>query len=164
MGKMTDKTSKAVVLLAVFIIVFAFHLLYFKTASPKCEESIGWVQKYILGQEYFIGISYGLSFAFMAFAFFKYKENNRGALKAAAGGGLLAVILSLSCFFLGCCGSPMLIIYLNFVGLSSLRIPKLALLLMTVAFIAIGYFCFIRKCPDKCCNGGSCRKEKNEEV
>ncbi len=160
MGKMTDKTRKTVVLLAVFVAVFALHLLYFKITSAKCEEGIGWLQKYILGQEYFIGISYGLSFAFMVFAFFKYRENNKGALKAAAGGGLLAVVLWLSCFLLGCCGSPMLIVYLNFIGLSSLRIPKLALLLITVAFIAAGYFCFIRKCPDKCCNGSSCRKEK----
>ena len=164
MTALRHKFRNMLVLLAVFVAVFALHLLYFKITSAKCEEGIGWVQKYILGQEYFIGISYGLSFAFMVFAFFKYRENNKGALKAAACGGLLAVVLWFSCFFLGCCGSPMLIVYLNFIGLSGLRIPKLALLLMTVAFIAAGYFCFIRKCPDKCCSGGSCRKEKNEEI
>lgn len=155
---MTNKARKTAVLCAVFTAIFILHLLIYKIAEGNCG-GIGWFQKYINDQEYFLSISYALSFAFMAFAFWKYNENRRNALKAAAGGGLLAVVLWLSCFFFGCCGSPMLIVYLNLIGLSSFRIPKLALLFVTIVFILIGYFCFIRS-KENCCNGNSCRKEK----
>lgn len=162
MHKMTNKTRKIAVLSAAFITIFILHLLIYKITEGNCG-GIGWFQKYIKDQEYFLSISYALSFAFMAFAFLKYKENRRNALKAAAGGGLLAVVLWLSCFLFGCCGSPMLIVYLNLIGLLSFRIPKLALLLMTIVFIAIGYVWLIRS-KVNCCNGNSCRKEKNEEI
>lgn len=159
---MTNKTRKTVVLFAVFIIIFALHLLIYKIVEGNCG-GIGWFQKYINDQEYFLGISYALSFAFMAFAFLQYKENKKNSLKAAAGGGLLAVVLWLSCFLFGCCGSPMLIVYLNLIGLSSFKIPKLALLFMTIVFIAIGYIWLVRS-KGKCCYGNSCREEKNEEI
>lgn len=151
---MSNKVKK-IIPLGTFIAAFMLHLLYFKLTEGTCG-SIFWFQKYVKEQEYYLGISYALSFAFMAFAFLKYKENRTNALKAAAGGGLLAVVLWLSCFLFGCCGSPMLLVYLNLIGLSSFRIPKIVLLLMTIVFISIGYFCFIRS-KENCCNGDSCR-------
>lgn len=160
--KMTNKTRKAVVLFAVFIIIFVLHLLIYKITEGNCG-GIGWFQKYINDQEYFLSISYALSFVFMAFAFLQYKENKKNSLKAAAGGGLLAVVLWLSCFLFGCCGSPMLVVYLNLIGLSSFKIPKLALLFMTIVLIAIGYIWFVRS-KGNCCNGIPCGKEKNEEI
>lgn len=157
---MKDKFKKALIVLATFIVVFILHILYFKVTEGGCG-SAPWLKKYITEEEYFLGISYALSLGFMALAFLKYKESRINALKAAAGGGLLAIVLWLSCFFFGCCGSPMLIMYLNLIGLSSFKVPKFALLLMTVIFISIGYFCFIR---ENCCNGNSCRKEKDEKI
>lgn len=154
---MTKKVQKIVFPLVAFIVIFAFHLLYFKFTEEACE-GIPWFQKYIEEQEYFLGISYALSFAFITFAFLKFKENRKSALKAALGGGLWAVILWFTCFLFGCCGSPMLIVYLNLIGLSKFNVPKSVLLIMTLIFIGIGYIWLIRKSPKDCCNGKPCKE------
>lgn len=161
---MMKKNKTAIFILMVFINVFVLHLLYFKFKFTKGScGSISWFQEYLKGQDYFLGISYALSFAFMIFAFFKFKENRKSALKAAMGSGLLTILLWLSCFLFGCCGSPMLIMYLNLIGISSLKVPKVFLLLMTVIFIVIGYIYLLKKLPEVCCSDKSCRKEKNEK-
>ena len=151
-----NKARKTIFPLIAFIIIFTLHLLYFKITEEACA-SIPWFQKYINEQEYFLGISYALSLAFITFAFLKFKENRKSALKVAIGGGLWAIILWFFCFLFGCCGSPMLIIYLNLIGLSKLKIPKLALLVMTIIFIGIGYIWLTRKSPKGCCNGKPCK-------
>lgn len=156
---MKDKFRKALIVLATFITVFILHIFYFKVSEGGCG-STPWLQKYIKEQEYFLGISYALSLSFMAFAFLKYKENRKNALKAGVGSGLLAVLLWFSCFFFGCCGSPMIIVYLNLFGLSTLRIPKAALLLMTVIFIGIAYILLIRKPFNCCCDGKPCKENE----
>lgn len=155
---MTDKVKKTIIPLVTFITVFVLHLLYFKLTEGTCG-SVSWFQRYVKEQEHFLGISYALSFAFMAFAFLKFKENRKNALKAAIGGGLLAVILWFLCFLLGCCGSPMLIVYLNLIGLSNLKVSKLALLVMTIIFIGIGYIWLIKKSSKVCCNGKPCKED-----
>jgi hypothetical protein len=96
----------------------------------------------------------------MAFAFLKFKENRKVALKAAFGSGLLAIFLWFICFLFGCCGSPMLVVYLNLIGLSKLKVPKLILLIMTGVFIGIGYLWLIRKTPKGCCNGKPCKEDQ----
>ena len=155
---MTDKVKKTIMPLATFITVFMLHLLYFKLTEGACG-TISWFQKYIREQEYFLGISYALSFTFVTFAFLKFKENRKSALKAAIGGGLVAVVLWFFCFLFGCCGSPMLILYLNLIGLSSLKVSKLALLVMTIIFIGIGYIWLIKKSSKACCNGKPCKED-----
>lgn len=156
---MRNKIVKIIILLVVFVTIFLLHLLYFRLTEGGCG-STPWVRKYINEQEYFLGISYALSFAFMAFAFLKFKEKRKEALKAAAGSGFLAVALWLSCFFFGCCGSPMLIVYLNLIGISSLKVPKMFLLLMTVIFVSIGYIWLSKKSPVTCCNGKPCKEDQ----
>lgn len=154
---MAAKVRKTIISLFTFIVVFILHIVYFKTAEGDCG-GIWWFKKYINEQEYFLGLSYALSITFAAFAFLKFKENRKRALKAAFGGGFLAVILWLLCFLFGCCGSPMLIVYLNLIGISSLKIPKFVLLGMTIIFIGIGYIWFIKESPRNCCNGKPCKE------
>ena len=154
-----NKLKNKLVLLVVFVIVVILHLAYFKLTEERCGN-IGWFQRYVLDQEYLLGFSYALSFTFMAFTFLKYKENRKNALKAGLGSGLLAVFLWFSCFFFGCCGSPIIIVYLNLFGLSTLRIPKAILLLMTVVFIGIAYILLMRKPSNCCCNGKPCKEDE----
>lgn len=156
---MANKAKKTIFICVVFAVVFMLHFLNFRLASSACENG-PWFQEYIKGQEYLLGISYGLSFAFIAFAFLKFKENTKHALKAAVAGGLLAVILWFLCFLFGCCGSPMLIVYLNLIGISALKVPKLVLLLITIISIGIGYLWLSKKIPRSCCNGRPCKEDK----
>lgn len=153
---MGNKFKKVIIPLIIFGVVFALHVLYFQYTEGVCGSDV-WYRKYIKGQEYFLGISYALSFAFIAFAFFKFKENRKNALKAAMGGGIFTVILWFLCFLFGCCGSPMLIVYLNLLGISGLKVPKLALLLMTIAFVALGYIWLIKKSVKFCCDDRPCK-------
>lgn len=155
---MTTKVKKTVITLSTFIVVFILHTVYFKLIEGACSYT-SWFKRYIQEEEYFLGISYALSIAFVAFAFLKFKENRRKALKVALGGGTLAIILWFLCFLFGCCGSPMLIVYLNLIGISSLKIPKLALLVMTIIFIGIGYTRLIKKSPESCCNSKPCKED-----
>jgi len=155
-----NKLKKKLLLLTIFIIALSLHLAYFKVTEEHCA-SIGWFQRYVLEQEYFVGFSYALSFTFMTFAFLKYKENRKNALKAGLGSGLLVVFLWFSCFFFGCCGSPMIIVYLNLFGLSTLKIPKVILLLMTVIFLSIAYIFLMRKQSNCYCNGKPCKEDEN---
>lgn len=145
--------------LITFIAVIILHLLYFKIRKESCG-AIGWFQRYIRDQEIFLGISYALSFAFIAFSFLKFKEDKKNALKAATAGGFFTIILWLFCFLFGCCGSPMLIVYLNLLGVSGLKIPKLFLLLMTIIFIGIGYFRLIKRAPKSCYGCKPCNPDQ----
>lgn len=156
---MENKVKKIIIPLTIFVIVFILHILYFKIAESSCAGN-AWFQKYINEKEYFLGISYALSFAFMAFAFLKFQENRKVALKAAFSSGLLAIFLWFLCFLFGCCGSPMLVVYLNLIGLSKLKVPKLILLIMTIVFIGIGYIWLIKKTSKGCCNGKPCKEDQ----
>ena len=69
---MENKIKKIIIPLTTFVIVFILHISYFKITESSCAGS-EWFQKYIKEQEYFLGISYALSFAFMIFAFLKFK-------------------------------------------------------------------------------------------
>lgn len=156
-GELKTKISRIAALLAVFVIVFLMHLLYFKFARQECG-SAPWFQKYMGKQEYFIGASYALSFAFMAYAFLRYKEKKKAALQAAAGSGFMAIVLWSACFLLGCCGSPMAGIYLNWLGLSSLNLPNAILFIITCVFVGLSYLWLTRKSP--CCTQDSCCGDK----
>lgn len=156
---MNNKVKKIIITLATFVIVFILHILYFKITESSCAGS-EWFQKYIKEEWYFLGISYALSFAFMAFAFLKFKKNRKAALKVAFSGGILTIFLWFTCFLFGCCGSPMLVVYLNLIGLSKLKLSKLILLIMTIVFIAIGYIWLLKKTPKGCCNGKPCKEDK----
>lgn len=145
--------------LITFIIVIILHLLHFKITEESCESN-GWFQRYFRDQEIFMGISYALSFAFIAFSFLKFKEDRKNALRAASAGGFFTIILWLFCFLSGCCGSPMLIVYLNLLGISGLKIPKLFLLLMTIIFISIGYYWLIKRSPKSCYGCKPCDQDK----
>lgn len=153
------RIKKIIPPLVTFITVFILHILYFKITEENCE-AIGWFQRYIREQEYFLGISYALSIAFITFSFLKFKENRKKALKAATAGGSFTIILWLFCFLSGCCGSPMLIVYLNLVGISGLKIPKLFLLLMTIIFVGAGFLWLIKRSPKSCYGCKPCDQDK----
>lgn len=150
---------RAIIIISFFMIIFGAHLLYFKLSADTCAGGF-WLERYLREQEYFIGISYGLSFAFVAFAFLKFKEKRRNALKSAFGGGLLSVLIWFACFLFGCCGSPMPIIFLNLIGLSNLKLHKIILFLMTVIFLALGHLWLNKKSRQNCCNDTLCKQGK----
>lgn len=85
-----------------------------------------WLGRYAAGQDYWLGYSYASSLTFAATALRRYRERRLcTARNLAIGGvtvsGLLAVV---GCYLLGCCGSPMLPIYLSLFGAAFLPLAK----------------------------------------
>lgn len=162
---MINKVKKIIFPLGTFVIVLILHSLYFKLKVIKDAcKIVYWFEEYIKRQEYFLGLSYGLSFAFIVFAFLKFREDKKDSLKAAMGGSLWAIVLFFFCFLFGCCSSPMLIMYLNLIGISNLKVPKSVLLLITIIYICIGYFWLIKRASKSIRNNEPCKKIKNEKI
>lgn len=108
-----------------------------------------WIQLYLETQSYWLGFSYALSLTFAVYAWQRYREQRSGAAKNAALGGvtfsgLLAVA---GCYLVGCCGSPMLAVYLSLFGAAFLPFAKPLVALVTSASILVAWWWLHRHCP-----------------
>ncbi|NOZ23998.1 MAG: hypothetical protein GXP25_23215 [Planctomycetes bacterium] len=98
-----------------------------------------WV-RYVGPGQYWVGFSYGLAGAFVVFCLGRAIRMRRESLAASAGGLALGGLLWASfCFFAGCCGSPMLPIYLGLLGPKFTNITKPLTFVVTFLSILIGY-------------------------
>jgi hypothetical protein len=156
-----------------FLAVFVAHALYsgFWAASAPA----GWADFHISasavgplglwaywrGQDYFIGFSYALGAVFATWALSRCISFNQGrAVAAGAAVGsvtLVGVLMAAGCFLIGCCGSPMLAIYLGLFGAKALGLGKPLTALITLVSASCGYWClssrFARgECIDACCS------------
>jgi hypothetical protein len=122
-------------------------------------EDAGWPANYVSNQDYMLGISYALAGAFTVFAFLRLSERReRGVVGMLSGITLTGFLYFGVCFFTGCCGSPMLAVYLSVLGPSFLGFTKPIILAITVLSITASYFWMERKAnkPCGCCAGGAC--------
>ena len=135
----------------VFVAVFGIHLLWmiFFPDSPPAQQS-QWVSFsdnfpksalsiYLQTQSYFLGYTYALSIAYVAFSLRRYVEaQNRSSERNPLIGGIgLSGMLSLSsCFLIGCCGSPMLAVYLSWFGAKFLPYTKPLIAALSTLIIA----------------------------
>ncbi len=108
-----------------------------------------WMQLYLQTQSYWLGFSYALSLTFAVYAFRRYREQRYCTAKNLAIGGvtfsgLLAVA---GCFLVGCCGSPMLAVYLNLFGAAFLPFAKPLVALVTSISILGAWWWLNRRRP-----------------
>jgi hypothetical protein len=159
----------------VFVAIFVAHALYVSACAASAPS--GWTDfgisadvvgplglgAYWRGQDYFIGFSYALAAAFAAWAFsgsILFRQGRTVTAGAAAGGlTLLGALMAGGCFLIGCCGSPMLAVYLSLFGAKALGLGKPLLALITLISVSRGYWCLSRRftrvstCMDDCCSG-----------
>jgi hypothetical protein len=152
----------------VFGVVFVAHALY--VGARAAAVPAGWTDfgigaeaagplglgAYWRGQDYFVGFSYALAAAFAAWALGRGIPLRQG--KAAAGGVTLAgALMAGGCFLIGCCGSPMLAVYLSLLGAKALGLGKAFMALVTLLSVSCGYWCLGRRfartngCMEDCC-------------
>jgi hypothetical protein len=138
--------------LAAFIAVFILHAAYliFKGIQISKQwvqiENTTWLSLYLERQDYFLGFSYALAGAFTIYAFLKFFESRKSGVAGVVGGITLTGILYFGgCFLLGCCGSPMLVVYLSLFGSSFLGFTKPLTLILTITSVVIGYFWLEKK-------------------
>lgn len=146
-------------LLLAFISIFLVHTFYSIWKASRISQQ--WVQfenmsllsLYIKRQDFFIGFSYALAGAFTIYAFLKLLQNLKSGIGGIVGGMTLTGILYIGgCFLLGCCGSPMLAVYLSLFGSSFVGFTKPLVAIITTVSVVIGYF-WIEKRDKSCCEG-----------
>jgi len=95
-------------------------------AALPPEGPASWLPRYIEAGSFWLGYSYALSVAFAAVALRRYLGNRScGAGRFAVGGLTFTGLLSVAgCYLVGCCGSPMLVVWLNLLGARFLPFAK----------------------------------------
>lgn len=148
------------------ILVFGGHALY--TIFKAMNTANKWVDtggqnyflSYFFNQDYITGLSLALAISFTVFAVMKYTESRRKAAGGILGGLTLTGFLSFGlCFMLGCCGSPMLIVYLSLFGSAFIGFLKPLFLVLTVASVTVGIVFLEKKNIKKCDADCSCTEE-----
>ncbi len=143
---------KWLIVTGAFLVILAGHFFYVTRDVASSTTDGPWASvefdqpkesrlaRYTAPGEYWLGFSYGLAGAFAAFAMTRAIRMRRESLAASAGGLAAGGLVWASvCFFVGCCGSPMLPVYLGLLGPKFLGITKPLTFALTVISIAIGY-------------------------
>jgi hypothetical protein len=152
----------------VFVAVFVAHSLYVGACAASAPS--GWsdfgmsaiasgplgLGAYCRGQDYFIGFSYALGASFAAWALTRcisFRQARVAAGGAAVGGiTLVGVLMAGGCFLIGCCGSPMLAVYVSLFGSRALGVGKPLTALVTLVSVSCGYWYLSRRLA----HGGVC--------
>lgn len=129
-----------------FFIVLFIHFAY--TIWHTIEIANKWKQvnavnpywQYFEQQEFFLGLSYAFTAAFTAYAITNFLEKRKGGIAGTIGGFTIAGALYFAgCFLTGCCGSPMLAVYLSLFGSSIIGFAKPLTAGLTTMSVIIGF-------------------------
>lgn len=144
--------KKIVYPLLTFLLIFLFHAFYSIWEVSRASrqwirfEKISLVSLYFTQQHFFLGFSYALAGAFFIYAFQKFLQNHKIGVGGIVGGFTLTGVLYVAgCFLLGCCGSPMLAVYLALFGSSFLGFTKPLIAIITIISVICGYFWIDKK-------------------
>ncbi len=156
-------TEKALYPAIAFLVVLVGHATY--SIWDALRVAGQWVQVggnssfaqafigYFKDMDVMLGISYALSAAFTIYAFQRLREGRTRGVAGMLGGATLTGLLYFGgCFLIGCCGSPMLVVYLNLFGASFLGFTKPIILALTAISIMLGYFWMERKTKAGTCD------------
>lgn len=147
-------------ILTSFILVLVIHAVFSMWRASRISEqwiqveSLSPVSSYFIRQDFYLSISYGLAGAFTVYAFLKFFQNRKSGATGVLGGITLAGVLYFgACFMVGCCGSPMLAVYLSLFGSSFLGFAKPLVLILTAASVVLGFIWIEKrtKSSDRCC-------------
>lgn len=152
----------------VFLGVFAGHAFYLSriAASPTAGWADGEVMDtgfwglgaYVQGHDYYLGFSYALGAAFTVWAVGQFLRSRQAAMAAGAVGSvtLVGVLMAAGCFMIGCCGSPMLGVYMGIFGAKALGVGKPLMALVTLLSVGFGYWYLSRRSKREICRDSSC--------
>lgn len=153
---------KLVWLLAAGVAVFVMHAGFLVWRAERMAlrwEQVGSqsaLNLYFQRHDYLLSLSYALVGAFTVYAWQYACERRRAGV---VGGITLAGLLFWAgCWLLGCCGSPLLPVYLSLFGSSFLGFTKPLILASTVASVALGVWWMKRKEKRDCgCHDPQCQ-------
>lgn len=121
-------------------------------ALPSAAEGPDWLAVYLETGEYWLGYAYALSGAFAVAALQNLFATRRRQRAGAAEGGLAAGSFTFAgglalggCFLIGCCGSPMLAVWLSLFGASFLPFAKPLVAALTTTMIVAAWLWMLRR-------------------
>lgn len=159
----TLRIRRAALPLASFVLVLGAHVAYRTVlAEPEhdCEVIAPSAPRsrlagYLASRAYFLGLSYASAGAFAATSFLRFRERRLRADRSLALGGLtVSGLLALAgCYTAGCCGSPMVGVYVSLLGPQVLPWTGPITLGLTIASLAGGWsWMRIRERRAGCCD------------
>ena len=161
--------------LAAFILVLVGHAFYIRLVAAV--PIAGWAAigirdggflglgPYLAAQDYFFGFSYALGAAFGVWAISQFMRQRRAAYAIGTAGSMTLVggLMASGCFLIGCCGSPMLAVYLAIFGAKAVGIGKPLMAGITLFSTGDGYWYLSHRmkqsgridcCADPACSPG----------
>lgn len=140
---------------AVLLIHFAYDIYRTIELSGKWKQVIpvNPYLQYLEHQNFFLGISYALTAAFTVYAITNFFEKRKKGIAGTVGGFTLAGVLYFAgCFLTGCCGSPMLAVYLSLFGSSIIGFTKPITAGLTAISVILGFVWISRNSNTKVCS------------
>jgi len=129
--------------------------------SANSENTLTGYEIYFQDGEYYFGLSYALAMAFTIFALSRLKiDRKKGATGIFGGITFSALLATFGCFIVGCCGSPMAIVYITMFGSSYLKVAKPLISIITLLSVIYGYRKFTKNKSCKSCEDNSCEYGK----
>ena len=139
-----------------FTVVVVLHVLWAKWFpeqdpaqsrwAPLPESLDPWFSRYVGAGEFWLAYAYGLSAALATVALRNLREARRASRAGLAEGGLAAGSLTFAgamalggCFLVGCCGSPMLAVWLTVFGAKFLPFAKPFVAAITTATVVAAW-------------------------
>ena len=142
----------------VFLAVLAGHFLYVTRSVSTSNKEGPWasyeferpeesrLSRYVGPGEYWLGFSYGLAGAFAAFCLARALRMRRESLGASAGGlAFSGVLLTTACVLIGCCGSPLLPVYLGLLGPKFIGVTRPLTFVLMLLSTVIGYAWMLKR-------------------
>jgi hypothetical protein len=112
---------------------------------------------YQLDGHFWLGYTYAISAAFAVWSLCSYFEERSLRARNAAAGGVAATgfLAAFACFMVGCCGSPMLAVWLGVFGASVLPFTKIIIAGITTVSVLLAFW-WLKKRQSCDCEGSSC--------
>ena len=129
---------------AVLVGVLSLHFLWFSHYGPQArwvsldDESGLSLRPYLESQSLWLGLSYSVSLSFAALWLRRYREERLCAASTLTVGGVTfsGALAVGGCYLLGCCGSPMLGVYLGLFGATFLPFTGPAVFALTAVLLS----------------------------
>lgn len=141
------------------MVVFISHLLWSVTI-PYAGDGSAWtlptpmvdrILSHLGGDGLWMGASYALAAAFIVHVLGRFRRERERAMAGAAGGTLVVGgIYAFGCFMLGCCGSPMAVVWLSLLGGRYANLGGVFLFLLTLLSTSAGLWMLNRKAKPCC--------------
>lgn len=155
----------------VFVLVLAAHFAMLAMFPEQNPAQLRWaivaashttvLERYMEAQEYWLGFSYALSLAFAVVALRRYREERLCTARTVALGGVtFSGFLGVAgCYLIGCCGSPMLAVYLSLFGAAFVPLAKPMVAAATIFFVGTAWWWMSRRASIRAigaCSGVQC--------